>query len=86
MAKLVITPLFKPAKYRVETILGVPLQVAEYRNVPRVADLFRQVGRVEDELRFEVLVFFRFAQESQVHRDTVILQRLVNDAAIRPAP
>ena len=43
--------LLEPPEDRVEALLGMALELAEDRDVARVADLLRQVGRVEDELR-----------------------------------
>ncbi len=73
VAELVVAPLLEPLEDRVEAQLGMPLELAEDRDVARVADLLRQVGRVEDELGPEVGVLLRPRQEAQVHADAEVL-------------
>ena len=55
-------------------LLRVALELAEDRDVARVADLLRQVGRVEDVLRLEVGVGLGALQEAQVDAEAEVLQ------------
>ena len=82
MAELVIAPVLEPLEDRMEALVRVLLEMAEQRDVARVADLLGQVGRVDDELRAEVRRLLRLRQEAQVHGDAVILQRLVDEACM----
>jgi hypothetical protein len=40
MAELVIAPFFEPVEYRVKSVLWITFEVAEYRDIPGIADLF----------------------------------------------
>ncbi len=57
MPELVVAPILEPAKNRMETQLRVPFELAENRDVTRIADFFRQVDRVENEFGLEEGVF-----------------------------
>ena len=57
MRKLVITPLEEPLKDGVETALWVTLKMAVNRDVARIPNFFRQVGRIKNEFRPKVGVF-----------------------------
>ena len=63
-------------------MLGVLLQVAEDRDVPRVADFFRQIGGVVDELGPEVGVFLLLRQKPEVHSHARFAQRVVDEAGV----
>ena len=56
MPKLIVAPLFEPLEDRVETFVGIPLQLPKYCNVAGITNLFRQVYRVEDELWLEIRI------------------------------
>ncbi len=57
MRKLVITPLEEPLKDGMETALWVTLKMAVNRDVARIPNFFRQVGRIKNEFRPKVGVF-----------------------------
>jgi hypothetical protein len=82
MAELVVAPLLEPLEDRVEAALGMTLEVAEDGDVARVADLLRQVGGVEDELRLEEGVLLGARQEAEVDADAEVLQRVVDEAGV----
>ena len=82
VAELVVAPLLEPLENRVEAQLRVLLEQTIDGDVARVADLLRQVGGVEDELRLEVGVLLRLRQEGEVHRDVEILERVVDEAGM----
>ena len=82
MAELVVAPLLEPLEDRVEAALGVALELAEDRDVAGVADLLRQVGGVEDELRLEVGVLLGLGQEAEIDADAEVLQRVVDEAGM----
>ena len=65
-----------------EAPVRIALELAEDGDVAGVADLLRQVGRVEDELRPEVGVLLRLGQEAQIDADAEILQRVVDEAGM----
>ena len=65
-----------------EAPLGVALELAVDGDVAGVADLLRQVGGVEDELRPEVGVFLGLGQEAQIDADAELLQRVVDEAGM----
>ena len=73
MAELVVAPQFEPAEDRVELALGMALHLPVDRDVAGVADLLRQIGRVEDELRPEVGVLLHLGEEAQIDADAVVL-------------
>jgi hypothetical protein len=82
MAELVVAPLLEPLEDRVEARSGWRSRLAEDGDVARIADLLRQVGGVEDELRLEVGVLLGARQEAQVDADAEVLQRLVDEAGV----
>ena len=82
MAELVVAPFLEPVEDRVELVLRVLRQMAEDRDVARVADLLRQIDRVEDELRLEIRVFLGLRQIAQIHTDARILEAFVDEAGM----
>ena len=64
MAELVVAPLLEPPEDRMETQLRMTFGLAKDRDIARVADLFRKIGRVEDEFWPEVRIFLRAGQEA----------------------
>lgn len=82
MAELVVAPFLEPLEDRVEPLVRVCLQVAEDRDIAGVADLFRQVGGVVDELRPEAGAFLGLGQEAQIHRHARLAQGVVDEAGV----
>ncbi len=82
MAELVIAPPLEPSENRMELALGMALHLPEDRDVTRIADLLRQIGRIEDEFRPEVGVFLHLGQEPEIDADAVVLQDLVDEAGV----
>ena len=79
MAELVVAPLLEPLEDRMDPQFRMPLELAEDGDVAGIADLLGQVGRVEDELRLEVVILLRLGQEAEVHADIHVLQRVVDE-------
>ena len=69
MAKLVVAPFLEPFEDRMEPQLRMLLQLPVDRDVARIADLLRQIGRVEDELRPEKRVFLDFREKTEIDAD-----------------
>src|SRR5579871_5089403 len=65
-----------------EPLVGMAFQLAEDRDVAGIADLFRQIDRVENEFRLKVAVFLYLRQEAQIHPDTEVLQRVVDETGM----
>ena len=65
-----------------EQPVGVALQLPVDGDVAGVADLLRQVGRVEDEFRLEVSVLFLAREKAEIHADAKILQAVVDEAGM----
>ena len=80
--ELIVTPLIKPIENRVESTLWIPLKVTIDRDVPRVADFFRQIRGVKDKLRTEVSVFLALLQHTKVDRNTQLIQGTVDEARV----
>src|SRR5664279_3474187 len=58
------------------------LHLPEDRDVAGVADLLRKIGRVENELRPEVGIFFHLGEEAEIDADAVILQDFIDEAGM----
>ena len=82
MRKLIVAPFLKPFENRVETLFGVLFEMAEDRDVASVADLFRKVRRIINELGPEVGVLFFLGQKPEVHGDTRFAQGIVDKACV----
>ena len=82
MTELVIAPLFEPFENRMEPLFGMTLEMAIDGDVARIADLLRQIGRVEDELWLEVSVFFGTCQKAQINANVEILQHFIDEAGM----
>ena len=82
MAELVVAPFLEPFEDRMEPAVGVPLELAIDGDVAGVADLLREIGRVEDEFRPEERVFLDLGEEAEVDADPEILQRVVDEAGV----
>ncbi len=82
MPEFVVAPFFEPPKDRVELPVRISLHLTIDRDVSGIADLFRQVSGVKDELRLEVGVFLDLGQEAEIDTDAVILQNLIDEAGV----
>ena len=82
MAELIIAPALKPAEDGMEPFVRVFFQLAKDRDVARVADFFRQVGRVENILRLEIGISLGALEISQINTQTEVLERLVDKAGV----
>ena len=82
MAELVIAPLLEPFEDRVKAPLGMALELPVDRDVAGVADLLREIGRIEDELRPEESVFLGLGQEAEIDADAEVFQRVVDEAGV----
>ena len=65
-----------------ETALWVTLKMAVNRDVARIPNLFRQVGRIKNEFRPKVGVFLIALENTQVDSHTQFVQRAINKARV----
>src|SRR6056297_1778452 len=82
MAELVVAPLLEPFEDRMEAVLGVRLEMAEDRDIAGIADLFRQVGGVVDELGPEIGVFLLLGQKPEIDRNTCFTKGIIDEARV----
>ncbi len=82
MAVLVLAPVLKEAEDRVNPVFGMGFQVAVNRDVAPVADLLRQVSRVEDELRLEEGVLPALGQKPEVKGELEVRHGFVEEASV----
>ncbi len=82
MAVFVLTPVLEEVEDREDLAVGVLLEVAVDRDVAPVADLFREVGGVEDELRLEEGVGLVRRQEAEVKLHTKVAHGFVEEAGM----
>ena len=82
MTVFVLTPVLKEVEDREDLAVGVLFEVAVNGDVTPVADLFRQVGGVEDEFRLEERVVLVRGQEAEIQLHAEITHRLVEEAGV----
>ena len=79
MAELIIAPFTEPFENRMEAQFRVLLKVAEDRDIARIADLFRQIGRVIDEFRLEISVFLGLSQKAEINRNPRLAEGIIDE-------
>jgi hypothetical protein len=82
MAELIVAPLLEPQKDRMEALVWVALQVAVDCDVPRVANLLRQVSGVENKLWLEEGVLLRLGQEAEIDANAKVLKGVIDEACV----
>ena len=82
VAELVIAPLFEPFEDRVEAEFRMLFQLAEDRDVARVADLLGEIDRVPDVFRLEERVLLLARQEAQIDADAEILEHEIDETGM----
>ncbi len=82
VAEFIVAPFAEPFEDRVDAQFGMGFELAVDGDVAGVADLFRQIGRVENEFRLEEMVFFRPCEKAEVDAGIEVAQRLVDEAGV----
>ena len=80
--ELVVAPVVEPLEDRMEALVRALLEVAEDGDVAGVADLFRQVRGVVDELGLEERVLLGTREKAQVDAHIEVVQRMVDESGM----
>lgn len=81
VAVLVLAPVLELLEDGVQLLVGVVLEIAVDGDVAPVADLLREVRRVQDVLGLEEGVLAVLGKEAQVERDPEVGEGLVEEPA-----
>ena len=82
MAVFVLTPVLEEVEDREDLAVGVLLEVAVDGDVAPVANLFGEIGGVEDELRLEERVGLVGGQEAEIELNAKVTHGFVEEAGV----
>lgn len=82
MAGLILAPVLKVLKEWVQLAVWVALQVTVNRDVTPVANFFRKVCGIHDELRLEEGVLAVLGEETKIQSKVEVTQGLVDEASM----
>ena len=82
MTILVLAPVFEEVEDREDLAVRVLLEMAENSDVAPIANLFAEVGGVEDVFRLEVGVSLAGSEEAEIQLEAEIAHRLVQEAGM----